>query len=573
MPASLTSHQGSIRYFSKWLMFSCFALLTACATVDISKQYPDPQERFSETYYHVWIPSHDGVRLKATVYQPALKPGETAPVILSTHGFGTFRMPRPLSIYGTMVITGQASLAAWHAGYWVISYDQRGFGDSEGDVMLMSPEHEVRDVSAIIDWVEHNLPRVSKHPDGDLALGMIGESYGGGAQLMASIRDPRLKALVPITTWHDLGTALAPNGHVKSYWNAILMGAGTFSSGFDFGMAYGDNYLAMFSGDMNDGVNQDLSRRSPSHHCAKGEYPQADMLLLQGIRDTVFTLNHGYRNYQCAREGGRDARLIGIRDGHVLPWPTQSMGMPFYTTQDTIVCDEKSFRTTDMIVQWYNLKLKGIPEPDPIPELCVTLSPDDGLIQHELMAGAHALIVKPVSLALTQTGLYEYVFRPMEWLAGLVLPARMPREAEYQPVTGGRFRPLFLPLDVMHDTRQMVGIPHADLTLTTSAPDKDAVVLAALGVRRAGTPLVKIISEQFIPLKGDGTHQLELPAVAIELERGDTLGLVLQGYSGQYFFNQRGRFRSAEVSGQLNVPYLREDTLTAQSVVETETAQ
>lgn len=572
MPVTLSPRLHLPRQWPHWLAACLALLLTACATVDISKQYPDPQEAFSETYYHVWIPSHDGVRLKATVYQPALKPGETAPVIVSTHGFGTFRMPRPLSIYGTMVITGQASLAAWHAGYWVVSYDQRGFGDSEGDVMLMSPEHEVRDVSAIIDWVEKSLPRVRKHPDGDLAIGMIGESYGGGAQLMASFRDPRLKALVPITTWHDLASALAPNGHVKSYWNAILMGAGTVSSGFDFGMAFGDNYLAMFSGDMNDGAHQDLARRSPSHHCDKGEYPQADMLLLQGIRDTVFTLNHGYRNFQCAREGGRDARLIGIRDGHVLPWPTQSLGMPFYTTQDTVVCDDKTFNTADMIVQWYDLKLKGIPEPDPIPELCVTLSPEDGLIQQELMAGNHTLTVKPVSLALTQTGLYEYVFRPMEWLAGLVLPARMPREAERQPVTGGRFRPLFLPLDVMHETRRLVGIPYADLNLTTSAPDKDAVVLAALGVRRAGTPLVKIISEQFIPLKGDGEHQLELPAVAIELERGDTLGLVLQGYSGQYFFNQRGRFRSAEVSGHLKVPYLKDEPLTAQSIAGTDAA-
>jgi ABC-2 type transport system ATP-binding protein len=317
----------------------------------------------------------------------------------------------------------------------------------------------------------------------------------------------------------------------------------------------------MFSGDMNPDAHELMKRRSPKHYCDQGRYPQADMLLLQGIRDTVFTLNQGYDNYLCAREGGRDARLIGLRDGHVLPWPTQTFGMPFYTTQDTIVCDGHQFDTFDMIVQWYDLKLKGIPEPQPIPELCVTLSDDQGVVQNTLPDGHHALKVKQVSLSLTQTGWYEYIFRPMEWVAGLILPARMPRAAELQPVTGGRFRPLFVPLDVMTENQLLVGTPQLDLNLTTTASNKDAVVLAALGVRKAGTPLVDVLSEQYIPLKGDGQHQLSMPAVAVELERGDTLGLVLQGYAGQYFFNQRGRFSSAKVSGHIRVPYPRQDEI------------
>ena len=38
---------------------------------------------------------------------------------------------------------------------------------------------------------------------------MIGESYGGGAQILGSIHDERLAALVPIATWYDLADGFA----------------------------------------------------------------------------------------------------------------------------------------------------------------------------------------------------------------------------------------------------------------------------------------------------------------------------------------------------------------------------
>jgi cephalosporin-C deacetylase-like acetyl esterase len=33
---------------------------------------------------------------------------------------------------------------------------------------------------------------------------MIGESYAGGVQYIASALDVRLQAIVPITTWYDI---------------------------------------------------------------------------------------------------------------------------------------------------------------------------------------------------------------------------------------------------------------------------------------------------------------------------------------------------------------------------------
>ena len=44
---------------------------------------------------------------------------------------------------------------------------------------------------------------------------MIGESYAGGVQYIASALDPRLQAIVPITTWYDIVDSLVPNGVSK----------------------------------------------------------------------------------------------------------------------------------------------------------------------------------------------------------------------------------------------------------------------------------------------------------------------------------------------------------------------
>ncbi|MES2664390.1 MAG: CocE/NonD family hydrolase, partial [Pseudomonadota bacterium] len=112
-------------------------------------------------YFSVDIPSFDGTRIRATVYQPALAPKDTAPVIIHAHAFGFFRMSQPKSLYGRYLYTGKTAIEAWRQGYWVISYDQRGHGASGGKIGLMDPEFEVRDLSYIIDWIENNIPRLS----------------------------------------------------------------------------------------------------------------------------------------------------------------------------------------------------------------------------------------------------------------------------------------------------------------------------------------------------------------------------------------------------------------------------
>lgn len=549
--------QQSLIHIAQYLAIVVLLITVfGCSTLDVQQHYRHhtPQQPLNADYYHVDIPTHDGINLRATLYQPDLAPGETAPLLIHAHGFGVFRMPRPMSVYGQLVLSGEAALNAWENKYWLISFDQRGFGDSEGDVELMSVDHEVKDVSAIIDWVEEHLPRVTRDRFGDLKVGMIGESYGGGAQLLASIFDERIDAIVPITTWHNLADALAPNGHVRTAWGGMLLGAGTFSSFFDFNKAYASPYIDMFNGKLNVAAEIELERRSPSTYCSQGKYPQADMLLIQGFRDTVFSVNHAYKNWLCAKQANLDARLVAIQGGHILPWPMQSWsGMPFYNTEDEIRCGDYQANTIDMIQSFLDEKLKNKMPAQVIPALCLTVPEGEGVIAGDLSVGGDALSLAPSELSLIQTGWFEVVMQPMDRLVSLVW-SRDNQPEDLNTLTGGTFRPAFKPLTQVTKQRQLVGIPRLKVNMQTTDDDKESVVFVGIGVRRQGSHEVELVSEQLTPLPGDGRYEIPLAAVSLLAEPGDQIGLVMQGFSGQFFFNPEGWFESAKLDGTVELP-------------------
>lgn len=208
------------------LGLSLLLTLTGCATRQVKPLLPTTaQGTLKQSHYQMRMTTDDGVTLSFTVYQPALAPGQTAPLILHTHGFGLSRMKRPyLSLYGSLMPTGQGAEAAWKRGYWMISFDQRGHGGLDGTggkIRLIDPQFEGRDVSRVIDWAEKNLPQLARNANG-ARVGMIGESYGGAIQYIASAHDKRIQALVPVTTWYNLEYSLAPNGVPKSGWLDLL---------------------------------------------------------------------------------------------------------------------------------------------------------------------------------------------------------------------------------------------------------------------------------------------------------------------------------------------------------------
>src|SRR3954471_24236674 len=96
------------------------------------------------------ITSFDGTQIVLSFFPSA--GGGKAPTILEGHGWGGSRETNQdaASDEGTGNV-GVGPLR--RAGFNVVTWDARGFGNSGGTVEVDAPDAEARDVSALIDWL------------------------------------------------------------------------------------------------------------------------------------------------------------------------------------------------------------------------------------------------------------------------------------------------------------------------------------------------------------------------------------------------------------------------------------
>ena len=143
------------------------------------------------------MPEPDGaaVELDADIYVPPSGEGPF-PALIVAHGFGGSK--DQLSV--------QAQEYA-DAGYLVLAYTARGFGESGGQIHLMVPALEGADVSSLVDYLATR-DDVRQDADNDPRVGIAGGSYGGAAALMGSALDERIDAAVALVTWNDLAQSL-----------------------------------------------------------------------------------------------------------------------------------------------------------------------------------------------------------------------------------------------------------------------------------------------------------------------------------------------------------------------------
>lgn len=539
------------------LMLGLMTMLPACSSVPtVGPEYLQSSDAITADYYDVTITTHDGIKLRATVFQPELKPGQQAPLVIHSHGFGVFRMSGPISVYGQLVFSGEAALAAWKAGYWVVSYDQRGHGDSEGINRLMSPEHEVRDVSTVIDWSLANLHRISRDNQNDPIIGTIGESYGGGAMLLNSRLDPRIDAMIPITTWHDFPFSLAPNRVPKSGWlTTLLMVSNTLNPG-SMDPIINQSYWQARDGQLGPEIEAYLTARSPKTYCHQPRASHPDTLLIQGFRDVAFPVNEAVANMECLQEGGSDVRLIATQGGHLLPFTQWSFPTPGYEVEETVHCGNQTLTLTQVAVDWLDEKLKGtVGIAAYIPPLCLTQSYDRGIVAQRITRGGPSFKVAPIEITSGFTGFFESPLWPLERLAGWFTPtAASPRITPGE--TSGSLRPTFSPLYVAQQEQDLVGIPRFQGHLSSTQPDSDPIVFVGVAIKRANGRYYELVSDQVTPLRSIGDHQTDLMAISTHLEPGDIVGVWLFGYHNQYRFSHTGWFMDAALEGVIELPLL-----------------
>jgi ABC-2 type transport system ATP-binding protein len=264
-----------------------------------------------------------------TLFRPAYATRKSpVPVIMHSHGWGGSRT------------RDAASFRPWlRGGYAVLSFDQRGFGESGGTAQVENPDVEGHDVRALVDllaakrWIEQDGP-------GDPRLGAIGGSYGGGYQLLGAFEElraqgqPVFDALAPEITWNDLNTSLAPQGVVRTEW-ALALSAAALPTQALAPAIYQALVQGAATGSWPDGslpvpgtpnMTQFFEKNGPRWQVAQGRRLAIPVLFGQGTTDTLFNLQQGLDNWRTAitRKARRHSIFVAYNGGHTLPavYPT-----------------------------------------------------------------------------------------------------------------------------------------------------------------------------------------------------------------------------------------------------------
>lgn len=143
----------------------------------------------------------EGVRLQAEIFSLKSNAGKVLPTIIQAHGWG-----------GTAANFRYDAIALANAGYLVIDFDYRGWGQSDGRIVLLTkpekkdgrkftaeveelreyvdPMEQLTDWLNVVSWAMGE-PMVDKN-----RVGIRGSSYSGGHVFWVAAQDPRIKALV-----------------------------------------------------------------------------------------------------------------------------------------------------------------------------------------------------------------------------------------------------------------------------------------------------------------------------------------------------------------------------------------
>ncbi|HEY0973242.1 MAG TPA: alpha/beta fold hydrolase [Solimonas sp.] len=536
------------------------------------------------------------------VFEPTrLEAGKTYPLVLEGHGYGGSRQ--------TSASDGSFIKRLNDTGYYVISIDQRGFGESSGTVRVMSPDFEGQNLVAVLDWAE-NLEGLRRRENGQMYVGSYGGSYGGMYQLLLAGTDPRqrLRVIAPDITPHSLPYALNPNDVIKSGWALVLVAGGEVNT-----------VTSLLNGTIPTGTNQDtaivetlvegaLGNRFPEagrnffayhsvrYFCA-GEapgpqnfrlgtadpmavppapFPQLDALITQGFRDTLFNFNDGVHNYDCLRARGGDVRLLTHQSGHILPIssePLEGPLDPFYAAltlpnfQDaggSGACG--SVNLGEARFAWFEEKLRGQAGAVNAAlktgrDVCLSLADDDAIAVRNVKRGGERFEIDASTPQLNAA----------LGVVGAVL-GNAAREAllATQPLktigTGGAVLAGIPMLDI--EIAGLSGLEMTSCMLPLVQLGCDPILLLGIGHRAAGDERWDLVDDQLTPVRGFGRHTLEMTGVAERLNEGDELALLVYGFHAQFpiTWSRDLLVPALTLSGNVEIPLLAPSEIRASGV-------
>jgi len=160
-----------------------------------------------------WITS-GGSRIHAEVFTPRDAPEGALPTILTAHGWG-----------GNAALLRNDAVDLARAGYRVVNFDYRGWGESEGRLVPVAPLPgdrpegpfvvEVQEVRGIIDpweqvedWFQVIHWAVGEPGVDPERIGLRGTSFSGGHVVYVAAHDPRVRTIVSQVPASDIARGM-----------------------------------------------------------------------------------------------------------------------------------------------------------------------------------------------------------------------------------------------------------------------------------------------------------------------------------------------------------------------------
>ena len=152
----------------------------------------------------------EGVKLAGDLFLPDdLRPGERRAGIVRCHGYTGVR---------TLYLPDIARILNG-AGYVVLTFDYKGWGDSDGPPARLAPYGRVADVQAALSFL-------AAQPEADRErLGIYGTSYGGATVVFVGAIDPRVKCVVSVVGIGDGARWMRSVRRPDEYFDLLERGA------------------------------------------------------------------------------------------------------------------------------------------------------------------------------------------------------------------------------------------------------------------------------------------------------------------------------------------------------------
>jgi ABC-2 type transport system ATP-binding protein len=448
--------------------------------------------------------SFDGTPIVYTLFTPdGASSMSPVPAVLMTHGWGGSRQTTADGFVGKLLANG----------YAVLTWDQRGFGESGGQAEVDSEQWEARDVSALIDVLGGD-PAIAK-VKGDPKVGMAGGSYAGGIQWVSAAIDPRIDAIAPEISWHNLPESLFPQDVIKMGWDTLLTAVGqtavtnglfpTNPAGPQLGNLDPKIYEATVEsaalGYPTDDVREFFASRGPDYLLSRVNVPT---FIIQGTIDTLFPPSQAVENYQ-------DMTRLHPKLPLKMAWYCSGHGVCSFNSGEPA-------HTQDAIVSWFDRYVKG--------RKVATGSKFEYITQD----GAwHSTTGYPAPEAIsTRTGSGS----------GVV-------ESNGEPTAGGVIGPgattgktsLTIPVDSRPG--RLIGAPKVTVTWSGVGTGTDALLKAPLFFQLVNTTTDEVLGNQITPqvFITDGlvrTKSFTIEPVSYSVAPGDQIALQVVSTSANY---------------------------------------